>query len=102
MIDNGIGASSKEQRTINSEVNQDFINKLLAENIELLNSNFSEIDNDFDKEFIDYFFKNLKIKFKLNKHEEIYILYNQKNIIKIFNYLIFRNRFRESGEKNFF
>ena len=42
MIDNGIGASSKEQRTINSEVNQDFINKLLAENIELLNSNFSK------------------------------------------------------------
>lgn len=99
MIDNGIGASSKEQSTINSEVNQDFIHKLLVENIKILTSNFSDIDNDFDKEFIDYFFKNLKIKFKINKHEEIYILYNQKNIIKIFNYLIFRNRFRESGEK---
>jgi len=99
MINNGIGASSKEQSSINSEIDYDAINKLLADNIETINSNYSNLDNEFDKEFIDFFLKNLKIKFRLNKHEEIYILHNKKDINKVFNYLIFRNRFRESGAK---
>ena len=99
MISNGIGASSKEQSSINSEIDYEVINKLLADNIEIINFNYSNLDNEFDKEFIDFFLKNLKIKFRLNKHEEIYILHNQKDINKVFNYLVFRNRFRESGAK---
>ena len=99
MINKGIGASSKEQSTINSEIDYEAINNLLANNIEIINSNYSNLDNEFDKDFIDFFLKNLKIKFRFNKHEEIYILHNHKDINKVFNYLIFRNRFRESGSK---
>ena len=53
MIDDGIGASSKEQSTINSKVNRNSMNKLFENNIKLHISNFSDIDNDlFGKVFL--------------------------------------------------
>tara|TARA_B100000795_G_scaffold270077_1_gene262607 strand:+ start:24673 stop:25824 length:1152 start_codon:yes stop_codon:yes gene_type:complete len=99
MTNYSIGASTKEQNTIQGKVNQEYINNLLSNNTKLIRSYFSDIKDDFDKEFLDFFLNNLKIKFEINKHEEIYILFNQQDIIKVFKYLIFRNRFRESGDK---
>lgn len=99
MTNYSIGASTKEQNTIQGKVNQEYINNLLSNNTKLIRSYFSDIKDDFDIEFLDFFLNNLKIKFEINKHEEIYILFNQQDIIKVFKYLIFRNRFRESGDK---
>ena len=99
MTNYSIGASTKEQNTIQGKVNQEYINNLLSNNTKLIRSYFSDIKDDFDKEFLDVFLNNLKIKCEINKHEEIYILFNQQDIIKVFKYLIFRNRFRESGDK---
>jgi radical SAM protein with 4Fe4S-binding SPASM domain len=99
MVNYSIGASTKEQNTIQGKVDQEYINNLLSNNTELIRSYFSNVKDDFDKEFLNFFLSNLKIKFEINKHEEIYILFNQQDIIKVFKYLIFRNRFRQSGEK---
>ena len=56
--------------------------------------NYLQGSNDnFAQELLDYLKKNKKIKFLLNKHEEIFIINNQNDFIKIFKYLIFRYKY---------
>ena len=85
--------------TINSEVDKKTIENFLIQNIlEII-----EFQNLNPDKFGDKILDNLKLKkkllFDLNKHEELFILKNKSNIIKIFRYLIFRYKFRQCGKE---
>lgn len=85
--------------TINSKVDKKTIENFLIQNIlEII-----EFQNLNPDKFGDKILDNLKLKkkllFDLNKHEELFILKNKSNIIKIFRYLIFRYKFRQCGKE---
>lgn len=89
-----LGYSTIEQITIDSPVDQKKIEMKL---LNLLDS-IRLAKDKFSQDLFISLKKNNKINFNLNKHEEIYC--NSINDINyLFQYLIFRRKFRLSGEK---
>ena len=101
MIENKkkLGRSEKEQISIGEDLNQNEITEKILKVI------FDEIfikeiiDDALAKEFINYLKKYKKIIFELNKHEQIYCNHILNNPLKVIKYLVFRHKFRQTGEK---
>ena len=84
--------------TINSDVNLGEIYELIEQNLIKINENIINKNDIHAVEFFNNFKKNKNFNFPINKHIEIYIKNNFRNIDKIFDYLVFRYKFYLSGK----
>ncbi len=97
-ITESLGSNKIEQMSINSEVDIDRIVSIYKKNLDFFLNKHNISNDKFAVELFDEL-KNGNIKFPINKHIEIYILRNKKNLVKIFKYLIFRYKFYLAGKK---
>ena len=97
-ITESLGSNKIEQMSINSEVDIDRIVSIYKKNLDFFLNKHNISNDKFAVELFDEL-KNGNIKFPINKHIEIYILRNKKNLVKIFKYLIFRYKFYLAGKR---
>jgi len=94
-----LGRGALAQISIDENLSQKYITIKILDTIsdkDLL----KELPSDsLSIEFINYIKEFKKIKFELNKHEEIYCNHILTEPIKLIKYLIFRYKFRQSSEK---
>lgn len=94
-----LGASNIDQKSISVNINIDKINEIYFSNIDI----FEKFNNDNPDIYAEELLDKLKIEKKLNlpitKHIELFILKNQKNIIQIIKYIIFRYKFHIAGKR---
>ncbi len=90
------------QESINSHVDQRKIEELLCKNFSFLEKLFSSSKDKYEISLLKNLKEFNKINFSLNKHEEIFCNAHISNYKKIFNYLVFRFKFRSSGKEKLF
>ena len=94
-----LGGSTVEQITIDSKVDQKKIDLQLYSNLKIIDEYFKNEDDVYAQKIISFLKDKRKILFDLNKHEEIYCNFIIADIKKLFSYILFRYKFRQSGEK---
>ena len=99
LIPLGLGSGKIQQTSISESVDQKFIENIFIEKLDEIEIFVKKINDDFVNELFFDLKNKKKIKFIVNKHLELYILKNKKNIIKIFKYLVFRYKFLMCGKK---
>lgn len=99
LIPLGLGSGKIRQTSISEVVDQRLIENIFLENLDEIEKYLETTDDKFEKEIFFDLKKNKKIKFIINKHLELYILSHQRNIIKIFKYLVFRYKFLKCGRE---
>ena len=83
-----LGSGKIKQISISEEVDQNKIEKIFLENLSFF-KNFLEKNNDkYGQEILDSLVKDKKLNFTINKHTELFITKNQKDIKKIIKYII--------------
>ena len=97
-MSNLLGALKTGQRSLDTNVNVNQINNLLLSNIDKFKIFVKKTEDIYAKELLNSFEKNKEFKFPINKHVELFILKNNLNIEKIFNYLVFRYKFYLAGK----
>ena len=94
-----LGAGIITQKSISESVNIDKINEIYLSNIDFF-SKFNENNPDIYAEDLLNQLKNKnRLDFPINKHIELMVTKNQKNIKKIIKYIIFRYKFYIAGKK---
>ena len=87
------------QKSISESVDIDKINKIYLDNINIFEK-FNEENPDIYAEKILNHLKTKKtLSFPINKHIELMVVKNQKNIKKIIKYIIFRYKFYIAGKE---
>ena len=95
-----LGSGKISQVSINESVNYKKIYQYLKTNIIFFKSINIKIDDEYSNKLIKYIEeKNSYLELLINKHVEIFIIKNQLNAEKIFNYLIFRLKFLIAGKE---
>ena len=97
-ISNHLGKGVIDQLSILADINYEKILNLFLDNIEFIKKNFL-INDKYAQELFEFLEEEKKFIFPINKHIELYILSNQKDIIKISKYIIFRYKFYIAGKK---
>jgi MoaA/NifB/PqqE/SkfB family radical SAM enzyme len=99
MNDNlGLGSGRIKQISISEEVDQVKIEKIFLENLIFFEKFLKENNDKYGQEILDSLIKGKKLNFTVNKHTELFITKNQKDIKKIIKYIIFRYKFLKSGK----
>ena len=93
-----LGNSKIDQISIDSKINLGEITKILEENLVFFENQISKGD-EHALELYNFFKKNKKFNFPINKHIELYLKKNKTNLKKIVGYLIFRYKFYIVGKK---
>lgn len=93
-----LGSLKTGQKSLDTNVNVNQIKNLLLSNIDKFKIFVKKTEDIYAKELLDSFEKNKEFKFPINKHVELFILKNNLNIEKIFNYLVFRYKFYLAGK----
>lgn len=99
LIPLGLGSGKIRQTSISEPVDQKIIENIFLNNLKEIEKYLETTNDKFEKEIFEDLKTNKKIKFIINKHLELYILSNKKNIIKIFKYLVFRYKFLKCGRE---
>ena len=99
LISIGLGSGKIRQTSISEVVDQKLIENIFLQNLDEIEKYLKTSEDQFEKEIFSNLKKNKKINFIINKHLELYILSHQKNIIKIFKYLVFRYKFLKCGKE---
>ena len=95
----GLGSGKIRQTSISENVDQKVIENIFIKNIVKIEEYIKNEEDPISKEIFLNLKKFGKINFIINKHLELYILKNQKNIIKIYRYLVFRYKFLKCGRE---
>ena len=90
---------STKQDNINAKIEQKSIEKFLLENLNLIEKLYINVKDKLYDDFIGYLKKKKKLIFKINRHEQIYCSNINKDVEKIFKYLLYRFKFRTCGTK---
>ncbi len=93
-----LGRGKVNQTSIDSKINLDEITNILDENLIFFENQINK-DDKHALEVYNFFKKNKKFNFPINKHIELYLKKNKKNLKKIIGYLIFRYKFYIVGKK---
>ena len=97
-MSDALGSGIIRQESISENVDVDQINKIYLSNI----NSFNEINKESVDVYAEKLFNQIKNKkkfdFPINKHMEMFIVKNQKNIRKIIKYIIFRYKFYIAGK----
>lgn len=94
-----LGSSNTRQDTISSKVNVKEICNIFLKNLSLIEKYKQEANDNYATELFEYLKNKKEFNFPINKHIELFILKNQKNITKIIKYIIFRYKFYIAGKK---
>ena len=94
-----LGSSNTRQDTITSKVNVEKICNIFLKNLSLIEKYKQEANDNYATELFEYLRNKKEFNFPINKHIELFILKNQKNITKIIKYIIFRYKFYIAGKK---
>ena len=90
-LDNlSLGSGKVKQISISEKVDQKNIEKIFLDNIIFFKKFLKEKEDKYGQEILDSLIKDQKLNFPINKHTELFIAKNQKDIIKIIKYIIFR------------
>ena len=94
-----LGAGIITQKSISESVNINKINEIYLSNIDFFKK-FNENNPDiYAEELFNQLKNKKKLDFPINKHIELMVIKNQKNIKKIIKYIIFRYKFYIAGKK---
>ncbi|MDB9776691.1 radical SAM protein [Alphaproteobacteria bacterium] len=93
-----LGSSIVDQNTIGDDVDIVKINKFLLKNLDVI-KHLIKPNDKFGYDLFNYFEKNKKINFPINKQNELFIFKYDKDLHKITQYLIFRYKFHLAGKK---
>lgn len=88
-----------EQTSINQKIDLDKITGIYLSNINYIEKYIKKNNDIYAENLFEFLKKNKKFNFPINKHIELFILKNKKNIETLINYIIFRYKFFISGNK---
>jgi len=98
-LDNlSLGSGKVKQISISEKVDQKKIEKIFLDNLSFFEKFLKERKDKYGQEILDSLIKDKKLNFPINKHTELFITKNQKDIIKVIKYIIFRYKFLSSGK----
>ena len=97
-MSDALGSSIIRQESISENVNVDQINKIYLSNINSFNEIIKESSDVYAEKLFNQIKNKKKFDFPINKHMEMFIVKNQKNIKKIIKYIIFRYKFYIAGK----
>lgn len=99
LVNYRIGSSTTEQTSINTKIDQSTIITHLKRNKDYLKNKENNSSSKYESDFLRELIINNKLIFSINKHEEIYCNFIKNNFEQLYNYLLFRYKFRISGEQ---
>jgi sulfatase maturation enzyme AslB (radical SAM superfamily) len=85
--------------SINTDVDLVNVNKIFLAEQKLFIDIYKKTKDIYVKELFEQLENNERFNFPINKHMEMFITKNQKNINKIVRYIIFRYKFYVAGKK---
>ena len=98
-MDYNIGSSEVDQVSIDEVVDSNKIYNIILSNLDLFKNYTLKTGDTYGHELFLNFTNNKKLNFPMNKHIEMFILKNQKDINKVIKYIIFRYKFHLAGSK---
>ena len=93
-----LGSGTVRQESISENVNIDQVNNIYLSKIDSFKKFISESGDAYAAELFNQLKNEKKFDFPINKHMEMFIVKNHKNIEKIIKYIIFRYKFYISGK----
>ena len=93
-----LGSGKIKQISIAEKIDQRKIEEILLDNIFFFKKFLKEKADKYGQEILDTLIKDKKLNFPINKHTELFIAKNQKDIKKVIRYIIFRYKFLKSGK----
>tara|TARA_B100001093_G_scaffold489679_1_gene528060 strand:- start:169 stop:1317 length:1149 start_codon:yes stop_codon:yes gene_type:complete len=93
-----LGSGNIRQESIGEDVNEDQVNKIYLSNLGQFKEFIEKSTDIYAKEVFNHLKDKQKLNFPINKHMEMFIVKNQKNINKILKYIIFRYKFYIAGK----
>ena len=97
--DISLGSEKRLIQSISEKIDQKAIESLFLKNINFFDEFLKFNPDKYGFEFINYLKNKKKFYFPINKHVELFINKNQKNLVKIFKYAIFRYKFYRCGKE---
>jgi len=97
-MSDALGSGIISQESIDETTNVDQVNKIYLSNIEVFNKFIEESNDIYAERLFNQLKDEKKFDFPINKHMEMFIVKNQKNIKKIIKYIIFRYKFYIAGK----
>jgi radical SAM protein with 4Fe4S-binding SPASM domain len=94
-----LGTGQVSQKSISDKINIEFINKIFLSNIKIFENIIRSNPDQYAEELFNQLKSTQKLNFPINKHIELMIISNQKNVKKIIEYIIFRYKFYLAGKK---
>ena len=95
-----IGTGSNSHFSIGEAVNEEGIFSIFSSNLDICKEIFEKSNDIYSEQLLEQLKSKKKFDFPINKHMEMFIIKNQKNIEKIIKYLTFRYKFYISGKNN--
>ena len=97
-MSDALGSGVIGQKSIGENVNIIQINNIYLSIIKNFNKFIEDSDDIYAEELFNQLKDKKKFEFPINKHMEMFIVKNQKNIRKIIKYIIFRYKFYIAGK----
>lgn len=94
-----LGTGYVSQKSISDKINIEIINNIFLSNIEIFENIIKSNSDQYAEELFNQLKSAQKLNFPINKHIELMIISNQKNVKKIIEYIIFRYKFYLAGKK---
>jgi radical SAM protein with 4Fe4S-binding SPASM domain len=98
-MDDKLGSSEVDQVSIDEVIDSNKIYNIILSNLDLFKNYILKTGDTYGHELFLNFTNNKKLNFPINKHIEMFILKNQKDINKVIKYIIFRYKFHLAGSK---
>ena len=93
-----IGTANNSHFSIGETVNAEGIFSIFSSNLDICKEIFEKSNDIYSKQLLEQLESKKKFNFPINKHMEMFIIKNQKNIKKIIKYLTFRYKFYIAGK----
>ena len=93
-----IGTGSNSHFSIGEAVNEEGIFSIFSSNLDICKEIFEKSNDIYSEQLLEQLKSKKKFDFPINKHMEMFIIKNQKNIKKIIKYLTFRYKFYIAGK----
>ena len=98
-MDDKLGSSEVDQVSIDEVIDSNKIYNIILSNLDVFKNYTLKTGDTYGHELFLNFTNNKKLNFPINKHIEMFILKNQKDINKVIKYIIFRYKFHLAGSK---
>ena len=93
-----IGTANNSHFSIGETVNAEGIFSIFSSNLDICKEILEKSNDIYSEQLLEQLKSKKKFNFPINKHMEMFIIKNQKNIEKIIKYLTFRYKFYIAGK----